>query len=83
MIQRLWLGHLSSLRHAGNDLMALSASYLVMLSMTEADPEGPGELRRPGITAKLMTGPARRDIATAGLRALSVTSETVCVGVEA
>jgi hypothetical protein len=58
MIQRLWLGHLSPLRHAGNDLMTLSASYLIMLSMTEADPEGPGELRRPGITAKLMTRPA-------------------------
>jgi len=83
MIQRLWLGHLSSLRHAGNDLMALSASYLVMLSMTEADSKGPGEFRCPGITAELVTGTARRDVTTSGLGALSVTSETVCVGVEA
>ena len=58
MIQRLGLGHLSPLRHAGKDLMALSASYLVMLSMTEADPKRPGELRSPGITAELMTGTA-------------------------
>ena len=58
MIQRLGLSHLSPLGHAGKDLMALSASYLVMLSMTEADPKRPGELRRPGITAKLMARPA-------------------------
>ena len=58
MIQRLWLGHLSSLRHAGNDLMTLSASYLFMLSMTEANPKRLGELRRPGITAQLMAGTA-------------------------
>ena len=58
MIQRLGLGHLSPLRHAGKDLMTLSARYLIVLSMTKADPEGPGELRRPGITAKLMTRPA-------------------------
>ena len=58
MIQRLGLSHLSPLGHAGKDLMALSASYLVMLSMTEADPKRPGELRRPGITAQLMTGTA-------------------------
>jgi hypothetical protein len=83
MIQRLGLGHLSSLRHAGKDLMTLCASYLVMLSMTEADPKGPGKLRRPGITAKLMTRPARRDVASAGLRTLSVTSETGCVRVKA
>jgi len=83
MIQRLRLGHLSPLRHARKDLMTLSASHFVMLSMTEADPKRPGELRRPGITAKLMTRPARRDVATAGLRALTVTSETVCVRVKA
>jgi hypothetical protein len=58
MIQRLWLGHLSPLRHAGKDLMTLSASYFVMLSMAEADPKRPGELRRPGITSELMTRPA-------------------------
>jgi hypothetical protein len=58
MIQRLGLGHLSPLRHAGKDLMALSASYLVMLSMTEADPKRPGELRCPGITTELMAGTA-------------------------
>jgi hypothetical protein len=58
MIQRLWLGHLLSLRHTGTNLVTLSASYLVMLSMTEPDPKRPGELRRPGITAKLMTRPA-------------------------
>ena len=83
MIQRLGLSHLSPLGHAGKDLMALSASYLVMLSMTEADPKRPGELRRPGITTELMAGTARRDVTTSGLGALSVTSETVCVGVEA
>jgi hypothetical protein len=55
MIQCLWLGHLSPLRHAGKDLMTLSASYVVMLSMIEADPKRPGELRCPGITAELMT----------------------------
>jgi hypothetical protein len=58
MIQRLWLGHLSPLRPAGKDLMTFSASYFVVLSMTEADPKRLGELRRPGITAKLMTGTA-------------------------
>ena len=58
MIQRLWLGHLSPLRHAGKDLMTLSASYLVMLSMTETDPKRPGELRGSGITAELMAGTA-------------------------
>ena len=83
MIQRLGLSHLSPLGHAGKDLMALSASYLVMLSMTEADPKRPGELRRPGITTELMAGTARRDVASAGLRALTVTSETGCVGIKA
>ena len=58
MVQRLWLSHLSPLRHAGKDLMTLSASYLVVLSMTEADPKRPGELRCPGITTELMAGTA-------------------------
>ena len=58
MIQRLWLGHLPPLRHAGTDLMTLPASYFAMLAMTEADPKRPGELRCPGITAELMAGTA-------------------------
>jgi len=83
MIQRLGLSHLSPLGHAGKDLMALSASYLVMLSMTEADSKRPGEFRCPGITAELVTGTARRDVTTSGLGALSVTSETGCVRIKA
>jgi hypothetical protein len=58
MIQRLWLRHLSPLRHTGTNLMTPVTSYLVMLSMTEADPKRLGELRCPGITAELMAGTA-------------------------
>lgn len=47
MIQRLGRGHLSPLRHTATNLMTPVTSYLVMFSMTEADPKRLGELRRP------------------------------------
>ena len=49
MVERLRHGNLSSLRHAGSDLMAFSACDLLMLCMTKADSECLSELRCPRI----------------------------------
>lgn len=81
MVERFRRGHLAALRHAGSNLMAFNAADLLMLCMTKANPECLRERRRPRISAQLMTGAARRNIAAAGLRTRGMTSvaSRVCV----
>jgi len=39
MIQRLWRGDLSSLRHSGSNLVALVTGYFLMPGMIKSHPE--------------------------------------------
>ncbi len=55
MIERLRRGDLPPLRHAGPDLMAFIAGYLLMFHVAEADSECGRKFRCAGITAELMT----------------------------
>jgi len=82
MIKRFGRGDLSSLRHAGPDLMTFRARNFLMFRMVKADPESLGQFRGPGITAQLMTRSARRNIPAPGLCSGRVTSETSNVRVE-
>ena len=79
MVERLWRGHLSSLRQAASDLVAFGARYFLMLEVIKADAECRGHFRCPGITTQLMTRSARRDIPAARLSARSVAPVTSCV----
>jgi hypothetical protein len=47
MIERLGLGNLPALRHAGPDLMTFAARGLFMLVVTKTDAKGLRRLRRP------------------------------------
>lgn len=82
MIKRFGRGDLSSLRHAGPDLMTFRARNFLVLGVVKTDPESRGHFRRPGITAQLMTRSARRNIPPPGLCSGRVTSETSNVRVE-
>jgi hypothetical protein len=82
MIERLRRGDLSSLRHSCSDLMTLSTDEFLVFCMIEADAKSLREFRRARITTQLMTGTARRNIATAGLRARCVTAITGHMSVE-
>jgi len=82
MIQRFGRGDLSSLRHAGSNLVAFVASFFLMLCMTKANAECLRERRRPRISAQLMTSAARRNIATLSLCPRAMASITSCVGAE-
>ena len=83
MIERLRRSDLPALRPAGQDLVTFGARLLLVLRMAEANAKGLRECRRPRIATQLMTGAARGDIATAGLRARRVTAITGGVRIEA
>ena len=74
---------MSSLRHAGPDLMTFVAGNFLVLRVTKTDAKCRHEFRSSGITAQLMTSAARGNIATAGLRPRGVASITSCVGIKA
>jgi hypothetical protein len=83
MIQSLGRGDLSTLRHAGADLMAVvEAGYWIELGVTDAEPERRRVLRRPTVATQLMTSAARSNVAPSRLRARRVTTETGRMGVE-
>jgi hypothetical protein len=82
MVQRLRIGNLAPLWHPGEDSMTFLATHVVVLCVTEADTEGPGELRRPRVAAQLMTGAARRNITPTRLSAWCVTLVAGAVSIE-
>jgi len=82
VIQRLGRGDLSLLRLAGTNIVTFVARDFLVLSVTEANAKRRRHHRRARIATKLMTRPARRNVAAVRLRARRVTTKARRVGIE-
>lgn len=83
VIERFGRRHLSALRLARAHLVTFVAGNFLVLGVAEADAKGRHHFRCTRVATQLVTGPTRRDIATAGLRARSVATPACCMRIEA
>jgi hypothetical protein len=82
MVQCFGLGGLPPLRHPGPDLMTLIAGHLAVFRMTESNAKRLRKLRSSPVSAQLMTGAARGNVASAGLSLRGVAAKAGVVRIE-